>query len=742
MSGPRDRGGTGTVFLVLAGLAITLVGIVWAEAVSSAGGSALDAAEPLFVGLERLGGSIHHRGAALVAVIRLPAVLMILLWRSVGTWFGRTRSPLMIRLAGLGLAGAAHSWATDGMLLAAIGIYGMAIVLYVSAGAPPRLQSGGWSITIASLLALVAFLAAGLYRLDVHPDLYVDERAYLLAARMQLGELPRGDLPIGFAGKSMYIFERFEAQAIPLGLHSVAIDLGSPGVLPIRFVSLIAMIAALLIVYVISGSRLGAAAGLVMIAFAASSPFTLAYARVGLYIAVSVLHGTACVALLLWLAKRWSAPAAGLLGLALGSASFLYQVSWFCPILIAGAVALCPEIWRREGFFPKVALVLLVASLVAASGPVLFPAGWQQVWAQSIDKVRGGGDERGWSAASLLATSSATPTPALPSAGDTGLVTQSFTSSRGHRVLLAVGPRAEVARLVRSQPADGWLLLEQWGERLDGVSSLRSIRSSLRSVRTMLARLFEGRPGWESSGRLVDTGLANPLLVPFFLVGLVAAVRRWRDPYVRILLVWTVLGGLLPVAVAGTLPRRSVLALPFAHVVAALPAVELAASASRRASKILFAAGTSFAILAFGLGVHLYSSHWDIALSNRPHRGGHLELAKVLRGLSSKEPVFVSASLPGLRSYLDSVEEMDLDASGRGVTLVDTAQIDRVAERIACRQAPPFAWVAFDDESGLALQRRLSKFFRLMSDSQEGFQILRLEARRIGACRGADTPRR
>ena len=63
------------------------------------------------------------------------------------------------------------------------------------------------------------------------------------------------------------------------------------------------------------------------------------------------------------------------------------------------------------------------------------------------------------------------------------------------------------------------------------------------------------------------------MLAPLVLLGFAEGVRRRREPGVRLLLVWTLVGALAPVLLIGPDTRRGLLGLPWLYGLAALPLV-------------------------------------------------------------------------------------------------------------------------------------------------------------------------
>ena len=248
-------------------------------------------------------------------------VLTLLLGAGLGSlWSRRVPGAGECLGAALLLAILAQSWLLDGAFALGLGVYGLAAACALArtgADAPePRTPSPPpWLELLVVPLLLLAFVAVCLDGLEWLPRLHLDEWAYYRAALMESGVIPEGDVISRF-GETLYTFDRFRAQPIPLALHAFTLEWLGPGIWGLRLVSVASGVLALGAGYVVTRRILGPLAALATLALGAGAPLLIAYARPGHYIAPSVAHGALC----LWLFVGWLGRPSRGRGFALGAA--------------------------------------------------------------------------------------------------------------------------------------------------------------------------------------------------------------------------------------------------------------------------------------------------------------------------------------------------------------------------------------------------------------------------------------
>ena len=728
--GPAEsRTGTRSFCAMAWGIAVSILALaaVYADRSGAVGETLLSFLETPFEWLIDRGGSLYHRSGELLAPLRLPALAVLAAWLIVARRRPERGSRVQLPVA-LGIAWIAQSYLLGGRLLLGSLLYAAAIAVYLLPRHPPPAPARELPLRVEMLafgFLLALFVAMCLYRLDVYPSLYLDETAYHAASRMQLGEIERGKTWV-------YPFERFQAQPIPLLMHSAAVYLLSPGILPLRLVSIAAAVAGLLLVSVAVRNRCGARPMLLTLALCACSPAFLGFSRAGLYIGISVLHGAACVCALLRLGDRLDRSSALLLGLALGSAFYLYQLSWFSPLLVMAALLAWPELWRRAAARRLVALSGAVAVLCVAPGVLLLHEGLRTVRAQTFDKAYWswgeGSDWEGQAMLQALAPHSWSEAEANELArrlrGEGVEVSTSSTRS-GRSVLLAGGSVAAVEVAVSRLQEASWSVL------MDSLTP----PTPWRNLKGMLARLFIA-PGGQNLVRVFEEPILNPALAPLVVLGLAAALRRLHRPCMRVLVIWVLGAAFLPAAIAGDTPRRAALMFPFLQVLMSLPLAELLTAGgdrSRWRRGAATAAVGGFLAVALVMGGHLYFRHWDVP-SNGSATGSQLELLKVLKRLPAGERVLVWPFHPQLERLLERLQEEPTSGSQRRVFVAHEAKATKDGVlRISCRHAPPFAWIA---PAGERVRERFSALDRafLVSEEQWGaYRVIQISDRAPGS---------
>jgi hypothetical protein len=696
-----------------------------------AGARALAAPEPLLARLDALvvpladlaGAWVEGDGAGPWVGGALGAALCLwLAW----LWRRREHAPSAPLAAACALA-----WLGELLLLA-----GRAVAGAVCFGAALALVAWRWrpltlapepppsrAVETAAWLALcAAFLALGLYRIDVQPAPSVDESAYFEAARMQRGERPRGAVLRMSREAVVYDFARFAAQPLPLRAQSAALGLWGSRLGSARLASLLLSGAALLGFAALVRSRWGPRAALLTLGAGAASPLWLAYAQRGYYVAASELHAVVCFALLLRLERLRTLAAAGLLGAALGVSIYLYQLSWFVAPLCALCLLAAPSAWRVRGTPALAALAAAAALCVALPGAWWHREGLREVRAQSVDKlvpsVRALAEpdaSRALGSALARRSSRAELDAAAERYRAQGLYAEPTAFGRHSGVLLLAGEREPVVAALAELGAQGWR-----DTRLSLDDSL------LLRARQMAAQLFAG-PAPEQLGFWVTGPVLDPVIAPLVLVGVAAAWRRRQDPLARCLAIWTGAAWLLPALVAGALPRRAVLALPFGLALAARVWLEVSEHA-----RLAWLARVALVVLALAAGTGLYFGTWVQDESHREPAPTRLELEDVVRGLPDEPVLFVTRLVPELAARKRELAQQGLAAPRleRAPGVPVAAQI----RRISCRREPPFAWLTLDTPEQRMAFGALAADHTLEWIEQRGVLALRVRARAPEAC--------
>jgi len=709
------------------------------------GAPLLEFARPGLDALLALGDGLERLAAAASPALRVPLLLALLgYWGTLRVRAGRRSVPASRSIAiAVAIGWTAQSYLLELRYFAALGLYAASIAVYLGRAAAPRDEPIGLQPPGARWIALglwLAFLLLAFVRLDVYPELFLDEVAYLVTSRMQLGELPPGDIFPGPEWKA-FSLTRFQAQPLSLLLFSLAVDLASPGVLALRMVSVSACALALAAVVAALRRRLGAPVAIAALSLCVAAPLWLAYARIGHYLSLSILHGALCFVVLMRLQERWDRVSAWLLGLLLGASLYLYQLSWFVPLLAAIVLGLSPELWTKPLARRRTATAAATALAVVLPGLLLLPQGLREMGDQSLALAR-------WT--QWGAPSADTPRVAQrlvgPARGPAevaalraelqslGLRAAVASSRSGRHVLTLAGPPEIVESALSAPPLADWPPLLDTGFRASPLSDLGRL----------LRQLFVS-PGWQQrghlfhGGRLVDAPLVDPLVVPLLALGIAEALRRRRESLMRTLLVWVLVGGTLPAVLSGVLPRRTVLALPFLQVLMALPLGALLASLLGASRRSRLGSACVGALSALGLvvvsasGAQLYFRHWDGMTSAALEAGSKLELVRVLRGLPPDTPILLPPLYPHFEGFLRRVAEEPPPGAAPRVASVANVERDTL-RRASCRQTLPFYWIHRNEPESDARFAVLEQDFTLRGEVRGAFRVLRVEARRAGAC--------
>jgi 4-amino-4-deoxy-L-arabinose transferase-like glycosyltransferase len=682
-------------------------------------------------------GEALYRGAGVwMGAVRLPALAAAVLWLA---WL--FRQPVERRAGQLLAVALCVGWIAQSYLLDGRAIIGTALYAGVLAVASlvrkPPLSAGPPSARL-EMVALIGFLAlftvVCLYRLEVHPNLYVDEMAYLRAARMFAGQIDVGAI-FGAGFYRVYVYDQFVAQAIPLVLQAGAVTLLPSDVVATRLLSMVAVAVAVLVAVLALRRPLGPRSTLWMLALCACAPLVVVYSRAGHYISVSVLHAVLCFASLLWLSRRWDVPSALVTGVALGCSLYQYQLSWFVPVFAGAMFLASPEFWRRPGVIRVVASVAIAGCATALPGLIWLDTGFDAVNAQTFDRAvwnvpgAGGPESPHERRPALVVVPDSVDEAGLEAfvarAESRGLNPTQQRTVQGETVVWIGGHRAAVEAMAEEVRRDAWLVLDFDGS----ISKNPGVR-----LHQMLAQLFYAS-SWESSGRWVGSPLINPLLAPLLVVGVILAWRRRREPAVRLLLIWAVGGALLPAVVGGAAPRRTSLMLPFVYGLMALPVVELTAGL-RRNRPWGRAAAAALSAALFGAvactNTYLYFREWDHQQGIPGGGGMILDFVKVLKKQPVDEVVLMPAMYRGLDKYLDAGEGFREWPEMLSRPLNSPA---RVVRTMSCDQPLPFTWMAWDTPAQRAALAPLEEHFQVETEITSGIRVLRVTATRDDICR-------
>jgi hypothetical protein len=676
--------------------------------------------------------------------VRLPALVVCLLWLARLLRLPAERRGAQPLVAALGLGWIAQSFLLEGRVVVGLVLYaGVIAAVALERGPPAAPAPLAPRLEMAAILVLLAlFTGLCLYRLDVHPNLYVDEMAYLRAARMFAGQVEVGRI-LGRGPYELYVYDQFVAQTIPLLLQAAAVSFLPSDVIATRLLSVVAVAVALLVGVVALRQRLGPRVTLWMLALSACAPLVVVYARAGHYISISLLHAVVCFAALLWLLRRWDLPAALVVGVLLGGSLYQYQLSWFVPVFAGVMFLASPSLWRRPRVVRVVATVATAGAVTVLPGLAWLDTGFDAVNAQTFDRAVWNVPMPGDPASphdTLTGVLVIVPESVdeagreafVAGAERRGLSARPERSVQGEWVIWVGGDRPQVEALAGAARGDAWPVLD-----FDWIT-----KNPFTRLGQMLEQLFY-TPGWESSGRWVGAPLLNPALVPLLLLGLALAWRRRCEPALRLLLIWVVGGALLPAVVGGPAPRRTSLMLPFAYAAMALPLVEIAAELRRRrpwgrpAAAALAAA--LFAAVACS-GCFVYFRQWDQQTGLPGAGGGILDFVKVLKTRPVDEVVLMPAMFRGLDNYLDAG-----DASWEWPERVSRPLKDRplmVVRGLSCRRPAPFTWMAQDTAEHRAALAWVEKHFVVESEVHSGIRVLRAVAARDAVCNRGSGPGR
>jgi hypothetical protein len=723
--------------LTSAATALVLGALLYALRAASTEHAILEALDgPLAVGgtvVERVSGATD----ATIRLVRVPALCLLVfaglgLYRRAGAALG-----MELLAVSFGLAAIAQSYLLDWHGWKGFGVYTLAAVAYL---VRPRSASAA-AVTlpvrielVALLGALALFLTAGLYRLDLYPPIALDEVAYLTAARHQLGEATD-------AIPKLYPFEHFHAQIIPLLLHSGAVALLPPGLLSLRLVGVVLGAGTLVCAALALRGRLGPLPVLAAVTLTGISLVFLTHVRLVGYFSCTLLHGTLCFWALIRFCERRDRPSAAVLGALLGLSLYLYQLSWFVPLLSMAVLALRPEVRRHAPAHRALVYTLVVGLAVmtpaiamrrefAAVGERTFDA--RALWAQKekvatleielaivmtrralspegLDRLQARVEEDGVRV--VRAEEPLRPDQVRLAAAETG---------RDHSILRIGGAPAGVKRVLQEL-------------RTSGVRTLfaaRAPNSVIGRLQEILAQLFAG-PYIDESGSFSDGPALHPVVAPLIVLGVLAAVRRRQEPVMTVLLVWVVGGALVPALVGGPYPRRTLLMLPFCYALAAFPLLEAATRHPRRQTLVWL---VSFALVIYlalaGSQLYHYGRFDPVAPRGLTVTTPLFELAKAAKTVPGEGRILV----PGRHRWILNILR-EVEGDGRIEARPDATTPARVRQ-ISCAQTVPFAWIARDTPEQDALLAALGTDFSIAIHGQHGYRVHLVTERRADACRG------
>ncbi len=675
------------------------------------------------------------------AWIRAPAALLLLGLLGVGLVRHRAASGPARLWVSLALGWIAQSYLADGQLAVAAASYLAAAGAYAFRREAPHpldapLRTSAELAGYAAAFGLYALLA--LHRLDVHPRLYFDEVAYLMAAQMQRGELAPGPLwiPPLLAGPS-YGFERLQAQTLPLLLQVAALEAPLPGILATRLASVLTALAALALAALAVRRAVGPGPALWMTALCSVTPLFIAYSRPGFYFSASVLHAAASFAGVLRLARRLDAGSAVLVGLLLGSAPYFYQLSWLVPLMAAAA-------WlAARPARPDRRMAALAALAGASAALALLPAliwmrpGFEAVGQQTLSR-----SARPWGLLERAHLTHEHPeelpgllqlAARLDAAG-----VRADQTCVGERVELGlVGSRADLSAALQQLQAEGWVLRSRRWQPPFPFRDLARMASQLAAA-----------PGCDLAGRPVREPGLPPLLTPLILLGALEILRRRRQPALRALGVWVVAALVLPTLAGGAALRRALLIFPFVYALASLPLLEAIGSARSARGRGAARAGAALLLAAsVAAGIHGYFGRWYVELpawdslqQAPPQARQHalfesfLELGKALRALPREVPVVLEPLFSGDRILLERIAGERLRRDGGRLIEPRRDRPRASLRRTACALDPPVVWVATDSAAAREQLDRLRRDFETRRERAGPFLLEHVVARRPGGC--------
>jgi hypothetical protein len=207
----------------------------------------------------------------------------------------------------------------------------------------------------------------------------------------------------------------------------------------------------------------------------------------------------------------------------------------------------------------------------------------------------------------------------------------------------------------------------------------------------------------------------------------------------RALVVWTIGGAVLPSVVAGVFPRRMVLMLPFAYVLAALPVVELGRALwNRRSWGRVAAVGLAFVLFVAVASTNatLYFRHWDWAGARDDV--SKLRLLRILETLPPEEIVILPKLFPSVtgEGVPDYWRVLYPDRPARRLVIAASEAADAVEmRRLSCAQATPFTWIVPSAPGPWATAvAAIAGGYRHTTEARGPFSVVRMLGRAEDAC--------
>jgi len=702
-----------------------------------------------------------------MVVIRWPLLVIVagfFLWR--GREAPRDQGLLLASLM-VGLI--AQSFLADGQTGLGVLVYGLAVLPILFRWDPsprPVTEPNPWLEFFLLVLLLGIFSLFCLYRVDVYPPVYFDEVAYLRTAYVQLGELPQ-DAVLPAPLKWLYSFDRFQSQFIPFYAQGFALSAFDASLFSLRVTSWLSNLIALVLAYLLFRKRLGVQTALWMLALACCSAILVAYSRTGFYLSFCILGGVVAFWSLTRLQEKWNTSSALLLGLVAGLSLYFYQLSWFVPPILALCLLMQPSLLRRSGLFRLGGVALATFALVGAPLLFVFAKGLEDTSRQTFDKK-----QPIWELPEAFSASFLLPVEMMDRV-DPDLV-QIDEPLGDNLFLVVVGKQDDVMQVV--EDLNGPEVIQ-----LSGFTSRNPIVSA---VDILLSKSFI-EPGWESNGRLNQRSILNPLLAPLVVLGFAVAWRRRSRPVVWTLLIWATFVLFLPSVIAGMLPRRLLLAIPFVQVIMGLVLAEIVGSLATRTRFhrwIVMGLLGVFVLIAFSESARFYANGWSQSGSyladwlertadapgnvlshperlKREQRRGVLNqgfereaLASLRKTVLPADPALavtkMNRSLPECMPLvlddlwsISSGQESMLGKFDRELVRFDTESetIYSVLD-LACPQPLPFVWVSGPKSERVLSLTMLPQFFESTVEYHSGLRVMTVLARRSDDCEKAGFP--
>ena len=620
-----------------------------------------------------------------------------------------------------------------------------------------------WGLVVL-LLGIFSLLC--LYRLDVYPPPYFDEVAYLRTAYMQLGTLPQTYI-MPAPAHELYSFERFQSQLVPFYTQALALRVLDSGLFSLRLASWLANLAALMLAYLIFRRGLGVRVALWMLALSSASTLLVAYSRAGFYLSFCILGGVVAFWALTRLVEKWNVSSAFWMGLVAGASLYFYQLSWFIPPGLLLCLMLQPGLWRRPGLFRLGGVALGTFLLVVSPLWLLFSSGLEDVSNQTFDKK-----QPLWELPDVMFAAFIVPGGSLEEIDPDVVVIE--LPLGGDSFAVIQGSQDQVMDVVDTFDVPEITQLSGFVHRNPVISA----------VDIFFSKTFM-EPGWESNGRINRRSILNPVLAPLVVLGFAVAWRKRANPVVWMLMVWVAFASFFPSLIAGMLPRRLLLGIPFVQVLMAGVLAEMMRSTPAQSHAVrwgLRALLVLFFVVALSESVHFYAQSWsqpgayikewvEESLDSRPESGSAGSGGNAIAGKGFLERQYDEDTSPhwgeaalatdpilGLDKVTASIPEEqvivldDLWSAGVSRNLMSGererayVRFDPGPETIssvlafACAQPLPFVWISGREPGRVFPLIMLSGVFEHSIEYQGGLRVMTLETRRSDDCERAGFP--